>query len=105
MRAGLLRHLVWIETATESQSASGETSYTWERERSWRVSITPLQGRERFEAQQVRPEVTHRVIGRYVPGLTTKQRLDMNGRKLNIAEILNPGERNVSLELLCAEEL
>lgn len=97
--------MVWIERPTTTQSASGEPTITWERWKQLRCQIEPLQGRERFEAQQVRPEVTHQVRMRYVDGLSTRYRISYDGRTLNIAEMINVDERNREHLLMCAEEL
>lgn len=105
MRAGRMRHLVWVERPTTTQTASGEPVLTWERWKQLRCQIEPLQGRERFEAQQVRPEVTHQVRMRYVHGLSPRDRLRYDGRTLNISELTNVNERNREHLLLCAEEL
>lgn len=79
------------------------------------AEVLPLTGRELFQGQQVRQDVTHRVTmrwfrgapptGSYLPAVNPKMRLQLNGRTLQIASVINVEERNVELVLMCREEV
>ena len=51
----------------------------------------------------VETPVTHRVTIRHRDGVTPKMRLKFGARILNIRAVINPAERNRTLELLCEE--
>jgi SPP1 family predicted phage head-tail adaptor len=58
---------------------------------------------EQLAAGTVLSQATHIVSVPYRTGLTTKSRFLIDGRTLNIVGIVDPGERHVLLNLLCAE--
>ena len=47
--------------------------------------------------------MTHRVKIRYRAGVTAKMRLTFGARVFNIRGVINAGERDRTLELLCEE--
>ena len=47
--------------------------------------------------------MTHRVTIRHRDAVTAKMRLKFGTRILNIRAVVNPSERNRTLELLCEE--
>lgn len=72
-------------------------------EYSYRANVTPTTGREYVEMQKIRAETTYSVQMRYIPNITPDMYLLFNGRKLKIESILNIGERNKELQLICVE--
>jgi SPP1 family predicted phage head-tail adaptor len=103
MRAGRLRHRVTVESATETQGASGEVTLGWTTWASAWAAVEPLAGAERFAAQQVNAEVTHRVTLRHLPGLSPRMRIRHEGRVLEIDAVLNVEERDRETHALCVE--
>ena len=67
------------------------------------AKVEPQGGREFFRASQVYPTLTHLVTIRYLSGLTTKMKVVLNSRDLNIIGIVNVEERNITLRLACVE--
>ena len=71
--------------------------------------VTPLSGRELYAAQQIVPEVSHRVDirhpGTLAPNLGPDYRLTLYGgtRVMNILSVLNMEERNTTVTMLCTE--
>jgi SPP1 family predicted phage head-tail adaptor len=65
--------------------------------------VEPLEGRELLQAQQVNASLTHRVTIRYRAGVAPTQRLRFGTKTLEILSIVNPGEANRELQLLCVE--
>lgn len=109
MRAGKLRHRVEIRKPTASQDSYGESDITWSVEsRRW-AAIEPLSGRELYVAQQVNPQVTHRIRMRYFSGLTSDRRIryvaktGATARIFNISPPLTVDERNREYRLDCIE--
>lgn len=69
------------------------------------ANVVPLSGRERFTAQQVQSDVTHRVEMHYDPTLQTKpvHRLLFGSRALEIDSVVNVDERNRDVHVMCKE--
>jgi SPP1 family predicted phage head-tail adaptor len=93
-----------LERRTLTVDANGENVETWSViTRLW-ANVRPLSGREFFEAAQLKSDITHRVRIRYYGNITTKDRLDLDGRKMNIAApIIREGEGREAMTLMCVE--
>jgi len=104
MRAGKLRHRVEIQELGETRRPDGGVVEGWTTVATRWASVSPLSGRELFQAQVVDSDITHRVRMRHYTGLTTDHRLLHNStRVLNIGQILNLDERGIEDELMCKE--
>jgi len=99
-----LRHRVTIEEVTRSGDDQGGFTETWTGRNTVWAGVEPLRGQERFEAQKINPKTTHKVILRYLEGLTPVMRVRFGDRIFNVEEIINPSEKNESMELRCSEE-
>jgi SPP1 family predicted phage head-tail adaptor len=102
---GELRHPVILQD--RSQAADGGTGIAeafvpvaeaWAR-------IEPIFGGRVIEGQQVEAVATHNITVRHVAGYTAIDHVKMvdSGRLFRVRSILNPGERDRWLELLCEE--
>lgn len=70
------------------------------------AAIEPLRGGEQQNLAQRFPTVSHKVTIRYDPGLTIKastHRIKYGSRIFRIEAVLNPFERDETLELACQE--
>jgi len=110
MRAGLRRHRITIQYTTSAQNTYGEASATWKNDVTVWGAIFPLRGNEYFANQQVQGAVTHKVTIQYrtlISGLriSPKCRIVYGSRNFGIKSVINPGERNIDLELMCVEEV
>ena len=105
LRAGRLRELVTIQTATTVRDAHGQPVETWATHAAWRCEVAPIRGREYFAAQQVEAQTTHRLTGHWITGVSPKMRVLWGARVLRIEQVINIGERNRTLELMCTEVL
>lgn len=103
MESGRLRHRIRLETPASVQDGYGDPVPTWALQAVTWAEVSPLVGRERFAAQQVEGEVDHRVRLRYQAGLGPTLRVVWQGRRFDVKAVLNLGERNEELELLCTE--
>lgn len=120
-----------IQTPTETPDSYGQPSVSWSTASTRWARVEPLSGRELFQAQQVRPDISHKVTLRYddtLAGATTtgtpmglllaitcesqssdteftpKHRLLFGERVLEIAWIKNEDERNRMLNVFCVEQ-
>jgi SPP1 family predicted phage head-tail adaptor len=105
MRAGRLRHLVDIQRATESADSYGSTALTWASIAKRTAGIEPVSSKEQLANDQIIGRQLVKVMLRYEQHLllTSADRIVWGSRILNIQSVINPGERNRSLELLCVE--
>lgn len=105
INAGKYRTLITFEHDQGAKNASGQQVEEWQPLIDQWGELSPLSGREMFLAQQVVSEVTHRVRTRYNPELTIhpRLRLRVGERVFHPTHVLNRDEKDVELELLCAE--
>ena len=105
LQAGELRHLVTVQKATEGRDAQGGVTRSWTTHASTWASIRPLSGNERVTAMQVSELVTHRVIMRYVSGLTCSMRVLFGSRVLSLVNILDIIEKHKLQVCIAVEEI
>jgi SPP1 family predicted phage head-tail adaptor len=105
MHAGPMRHRITIETPTETQGRDGSTVRAWNAFLSTRASIEPLTGREYFAAEREQADVSHRIRMRYTGGITHRMRVSFGSRIFEIESVINVGERNRELILICREAI
>lgn len=108
MQAGKRRHLLTIESVTETQSSIGEPVESWGVFAQAWAAVLPLSGRELSDARAVEPRVTHRIETNYLPGLSPKMRgrWDDAGteRVLNFTSIIEVETRRWDV-IIFAEEV
>ena len=67
------------------------------------AAVEPMTGREYTEAQKIRADTTYKVIVRYIADITPDMRIIHKDMTLNIASVLNVGERNVELQIVAVD--
>jgi SPP1 family predicted phage head-tail adaptor len=108
MQAGKLRHRIEIQqpvgtTRDGAGAKKGKDRQAWTvLARLW-AAVEPLAGRELYNAQQVQPNLSHRVRVRYLDGVKAKMRVKHDRRYLNIETVINLEERDRELHLMCTE--
>lgn len=102
MRAGSLKHKIIIQSYTETKNDFGEVVKGWADFKPAYSSITPISAKEFFKAG-VNAEVSHKVIVRYIDGVTPKMRVMYGAREFSIDGVINVREENKTLHLFCTE--
>lgn len=101
-----LREKINIEKPIRIQNGSGgfTTEYKQHAGLLW-AEIKPAGGRERFFAQKLEMDITHRITLRFDPDLNLKpnMRVSFEARLFKILVITNRDERSRWLDLLCEE--
>ena len=100
--AGSLDRRIAFERATASQaSPSGEQVLTWAAEATVWAEVTPLGGRELFQAQALEAKADTRFRIRYRAGITTDEtlRISYGGRVYDLRSVVEIGRRE-GLEIL-----
>ena len=105
MRAGKLRHRVVIKEKVVSRDGYGEEDVTWTAVDTVWASIEPLRGREFLESRQEQADVSHRVRMRYQGSIVPTMRVLYGTRVFEVVSVVNPVERDISLELMCREDV
>ena len=104
MRTGKRRHKVIIQKDTGTgQGDYGAPVENWVTHATVWVSIEPLRGGERFDAQRLNPEIENKIGCPYVASTTPKMRIKYGSRYMNILAVIDQEERHRELQLLCAE--
>lgn len=103
--AGMLRHSITIKSrGTLASDSGGGGTYPWDVTKATaRAYIKPLSGREQLHAMQLESPVTHKIVMRYVSGITADMRVELGSRYFNIRAVINVEERNRWLEIMAEE--
>ena len=106
MNAGRLRFRVDIQQPVETQNSYGEPEVTWTDVATgiW-AGIEPLRGREFFAARQVNAEIESRIVMRYRSDVKAKYRILHGTDEYYIDTVINVGERNRELQLMCTRSI
>lgn len=100
---GKLRRRVTLQELVKTDDGYGGTIETWQDITTIWAAIEPLRGNERYTAQQVQSELSHKVTIRYRTGIKPQMRLLYKDRIFEIEAVLDVEERHQWLELLCSE--
>lgn len=104
MRAGKLRHRIVLQRNEPVRNALGDPIPNWVDYATVYAEVSPLKGREFFDAQQVNAELTTRVRIRWREGVKAEHRIVFRDRTLEIASPpININEKNHELVLMCKE--
>jgi len=106
MRAGILNKVVSIQKSTPITNRLGEQIEHWNDVFvDVYASINPLKQNEQLEGKQIVASSTHNIIIRFVAPISPKYRIKFGDRIFTIDSILNVGERDKTLNLICTEKV
>ncbi len=92
-----------VETPDDAPDDRGDEPIDYvEQCRVW-CSIEPLAGRELMLAQQMHGNVSHKIVMRYIAGITKRHQLRWNGKVYNLGPPLNTGEQGYELLVYATE--
>ena len=103
MRAGALRHQIWIKGPTITTDANAEVTTAWGTVTVCWAAIEPLRGREWIASGMENSEITAKGWIRYVSGIKPTMQVYYGTRTFEIVSVINPDERNRELELRLKE--
>ena len=103
---GRMRHQIQVITVAEgAQDSLGQPVVSTTAGNTIWGEIKPLAGRERYDALQVNPLVTHKLVCWYDSTIVPKARIAFGARTFELESVLNPDERNIQLVAICKEEV
>jgi SPP1 family predicted phage head-tail adaptor len=94
---------VVIQRRGTAQGTTGQVIESWTTTATVFASISPISGREYFNASGERAEVTHRVVIRYGPSVAARDRIVYGSRVFDIKSVIDMEEKNRQLVLMCTE--
>jgi SPP1 family predicted phage head-tail adaptor len=100
---GSLRHTIKIQRQTYVSDNAGGGTNTWTDYTTQRAYIKPLSGNERLYSMRLEANTTHRIFIRYRADLSTSDRINFNGRLMQIRALINLEEANRFLEIYADE--
>ena len=94
MRAGQLRHLVTIQTLTETNN-EGNVTKSWTNDGTAYAAIEPMSGDEKQQYQYVDGETYYNITMRYQDINSTDNRIVFDGKIFHLKNVLNHLYKNV----------
>lgn len=104
IRAGELRQRIIVETETMATDASGGALPTYATLATVWAKIEPMDGAEKYNAQQTSASITHKISIRWRSGITAKHRVKYGTRIFRIVSVLDMEEFGKLLVLNCIEK-
>lgn len=101
--ASQLDKRITLETPTRTDDGIGGGDITWATFQGAWAKIEPKSANDAFWAKHLEHRVTHKVIIRYVAGVTSKMRVKYGSRYFAIKGVKNVDEASQFLELNCEE--
>jgi SPP1 family predicted phage head-tail adaptor len=103
IKMGELRHKIDIERAQLISDGIGGSTKTWASIGTPWAKIKPMRGGERLQAMRIEATISHVITIRYKSGYLPSDRVNYNGRIMQIRAVINIDERNKWIELYCDE--
>lgn len=103
MRIGRLKHRVTLEERLEVPDKQTGTKVQFKPIVTVWAQVTPVKGLVKFDTKQIGQGITHEVLMRYYPDLTSEQWLEYKHRHFRIRDVSATCEQKRELLLLCEE--
>jgi len=104
MKISDMRHRVTFQEEQKTPDGYKGSTAKWVYVVEVWASVEPISGGERFFAQQIKSDVTHKVKIRYRTGINEAMRILHRDRIFSIESIIDVEERQKFIELRCIEE-
>lgn len=105
MNAGTLKHRLTILIPYQLYNWGGGGTISWITYATVWGEIIPLRGKERFDDDKIKADISHVIKIRYKKGITPSMRITFNDRIFDIKNILNKKEEDRELQIECLEVL
>jgi SPP1 family predicted phage head-tail adaptor len=98
-----LRQRITFQSLARTTDGQGGWTETWTDFKTVWAQVTPSSGKERYFAQRIEENITHKITIRWMEGLTAEMRINFEGRIFQIHSIRRENEERWFL-ILDAEE-
>ena len=105
IRSGQLRHLVTLQKPVKNTASDGERISIFVDVDDVRAKVYFSRGREFIKNKEQRADIVATVTIRYRSDVTRAWRVMFGDRELDIVHVVDVGDRQRELELMCREEL
>lgn len=105
MNPGKLNKRITFLTVTDDADEAGDTILVPSPFKTVWASVCPIRGRNYVEAKKYQSELTYKIIIRYLKDLTPDMTIQFKDRIFLIQDIINPFERNETLEIMAIEKV
>ena len=99
----LNKRITFLKFDEEHTDEMGQNKPEYVKHKSVWATVKSLRGGEYYEAQKLRPELTYKIITRYVKGVTPDMRISYDGKIFEIDSVNNVDELDIALEIMCTE--
>lgn len=103
LTAGKLRHNVTWQEKIQAPDGGGGYTYTPNDVVTTRAFIKPISTNERFFAQKIESDISHRIYIRYRTDINPAMRINYGGRLFQVKGIMDIEEQNKWLEISAVE--
>jgi SPP1 family predicted phage head-tail adaptor len=101
--SGRLRQSIIVQREVSTSDGLGGHTNLWGTVTQLKAFINPTTGGERYTSQRLEAKITHKVYVRFTDLIKTSDRINFNGRLMQIRAIINLEERNRWLEIHAEE--
>lgn len=101
--AGKLRNAIIIEREISTRNDSGGENIVWITHKSLKAYIKVKSGTERVRGMKLESPLSHSFFIRYSADILPTDRVNYQGRYMQIRAVINIEERNRWIELACEE--
>lgn len=110
INAGKYRHIVTLQKSVATSNAYGEKNRrdedNWEDVVKIRAAILPISGKDKFGADMITTDITHRIQMRFLKGIDSHMRIKFGDRIFDIVSPpINFQEKNIEIQLMCKERI
>ena len=103
LRSGDLNKRIEIQAPTKVSDGMGGFTTVWTTLRTINAAIWDATSNERNQASATTLIISHRIRIRYLSVFKSSWRIKFGNRYFAIVSIVNPGEKNKYLDLMCKE--
>lgn len=101
--AGKYRHPIMFQKQSSTRNKYGEKIDTWVDFAPSRACFAMVNGKEEVNALEVTSEVTHKLLVRYLPNITSDLRVLYNNKHYKILSVHDFQEMHKEIQLLVKE--
>lgn len=103
MKIADLRHQIILQEKVQTPDGMGGHTEAWSTKYETWAAIWPVSAKETRENMRVEANVSHNIRIRFRPGVTSSMIIIFGTRTFEIKGIVNVGERNIRLDMVCNE--
>ena len=98
-----LRHRIVIQDVEQLSDGHGGYNETWVTFATVWAKVVPVSAQEKWRAENLDHEVTHRITIRYLANITSSMRISFDGRIFHVKGFRNLEERDRYIEIVAKE--